>query len=141
MGMLLLSVSHLSTRWVGLDRSVRWLRWCGERARRANHVDDHPLPAPTVAHKALRGLSYLPMRIECLEQSLAIWYDLNRHGHPAELKIGVRTAPQSAHAWVTCGDQTYVHAPGLEEYTVISSYPAWDTDANDTKEDDTNKSS
>lgn len=107
---------------MGIDRSARWLRWCGQRlwAPRARSK-----PAPELARRALGGLGWLPMRIECLDQSLAIWYRLNRHGYPAELKIGMRLTPLSGHAWVECEDQTYVPTPGLEDFTVVASYPAW----------------
>lgn len=38
----------------------------------------------------------------CLEQSLALWFLLQRQGIPAQLRIGVRKLPEKfeAHAWV-----------------------------------------
>jgi len=122
MGMILLSMSHICARWAGIDRTVRWLSWLGQRTRKRQ---PGLITAPILAEKALSGMAYLPMRIECLEQSLAVWYQLNRYGHPAELKIGMRITPLSGHAWVVCEDQTYVQTPGLEDFTVVANYPPW----------------
>lgn len=122
MGVILLSMSHLSARWAGIDRTVRWMSWLGKRTRKHRA---RSIAAPIIADKALSGMTYLPMRIECLEQSLAVWYQLNRHGHPAELRIGMRITPLSGHAWVVCNDQTYVQMPGLEDFTVVANYPPW----------------
>lgn len=122
MGMFLLSLSRLSTRWMGPDRSVRFFKRCGQLVPRRSAKK---LSAAVVAQHALSGLGYVPMKIECLEQSLAVWYSLNRHGYPAELKIGMRLTPLSGHAWVVCEDTVFVHTSGLEDFTVVASYPAW----------------
>lgn len=123
MGVMLLSMSHLCSRWAGLDRTARWLQWLGQRTRVRR---PQAVQASTLAQGALSGMGYLPMRIECLDQSLAIWYQLNRHGYRAELRIGMRITPLSGHAWVVCDDQVYVHTPGLEDFSLVASYPAWD---------------
>ena len=121
MSAVVLSLSHLSTRFLGLDRTVRLAHWLGKRARpRAGAA-----PAQAVAARALRGLNVLPKRIECLDQAIAVWFSLNRHGYPAALKVGMRLSPLSGHAWVTCGEEVFVVTPGLEDFTVVAAYDPW----------------
>lgn len=123
MSVLLLSLSHLSSRVLGIDRTVRMFHWLGDKARVRRRPD---MPTPwVVAERALRGLNTLPLRIECLDQAIAVWFSLNRHGHPASLNIGMRLTPLSAHAWVTCGNEMFVVTPGLEDFTVVAAYDPW----------------
>ena len=123
MSAAVLSLSHLSTKLFGIDRTVQMFHWLGERTR----VKPRPEPtsAQDVAARALRGLHALPMRIECLDQAIAVWFSLNRHGHPASLKIGMRLSPLSGHAWVTCGDAVFVTTPGMEDFSVVAAYDPW----------------
>ena len=123
MSAAILSLSHISTRLMGIDRTVRLFQWLGRVSRvRAGAAKK---PAADLADRALRGLNILPMRVECLDQAIAVWFSLNRHGHPAALKIGMRLSPLSGHAWVTCAEQTFVVTPGLEDFTVIAAYDPW----------------
>lgn len=123
MSAAILSLSHLLTRLFGIDRTVRVFHWLGERTR----VKRSPqrVSAQDVAARALCGLNALPMRIECLDQAIAVWFSLNRHGHPAALKIGMRLSPLSGHAWVTCGDDVFVTTPGMEDFSVVAAYDPW----------------
>lgn len=121
----LLSLSHLSTKLFGIDRTVRMFQWLGERTRVKPRPDR--TPAQDIAARALRGLNALPMRIECLDQAIAVWFSLNRHGHPAFLKIGMRLSPLSGHAWVTCGDEVFIKTPGMEDFSVVAAYDPFAT--------------
>lgn len=123
MSAAVLSLSHLSTKLFGIDRTVQMFHWLGERMRVKPRSD--PAPARDVAARALRGLNALPMRIECLDQAIAVWFSLNRHGHPASLKIGMRLSPLSGHAWVTCGDDVFITTPGMEDFSVVAAYDPW----------------
>jgi hypothetical protein len=123
MSAIVLSFTHLSTRLMGIDRTVRMFHWLGEKMRVRPAADRKD--AREVAERALRGLNVLPMRIECLDQAIAVWSSLNRHGYPASLKIGMRLSPLSSHAWVTCQDETFVVTPGMEDFTVIAAYEPW----------------
>jgi hypothetical protein len=123
MSAMVLSLSHLSTKLFGIDRTVRMFHWLGERTKVSKPSDK--MPAQEVAERALRGLNILPMRIECLDQAIAVWFSLNRHGHPANLKIGMRLSPLSGHAWVTCGDEVFVTTPGMEDFTIVAAYDPW----------------
>lgn len=122
MSAALLILCHLSTKLLGLDRTVVMFRWLGHRMaiRRLE-----ARPTDRIAEGALRGLDSLPMAIECLDQAIAVWFALNRHGHPASLKIGMRLSPLSGHAWVTCGEEIFVYTPGLEDFTVVAAYAPW----------------
>ena len=123
MSVAVLALSHLSTRLLGIDRTVGMFHWLGARTRRTPRPG--PEAARAVAARALRGLDVLPLRIECLDQAIAVWFSLNRHGHLASLKIGMRLSPLSSHAWVTCGDDVFVRTPGLEDFTVVAAYEPW----------------
>ena len=122
MSVVLLSLSHLSTRTLGLDRTVRMFHWLGRKTAAGRR---QAAPTGQVAARALRGLDSLPMPIECLDQAIAVWFALNRHGHSASLKIGMRLSPLSGHAWVTCGEEVFVDTPGLEDFAVVAAYPPW----------------
>jgi hypothetical protein len=62
----------------------------------------------------------IPGRIECLEQSLALWYVLRRRGVAAELTFGMRQYPFGAHAWVT-----YRGEPLNEDREALRHYVAF----------------
>ena len=118
----ILCLSHFSTKLFGIDRTINFFRWLG-RARGAGHAPD--ATAEDLAGRAIRGMQLLPLRIECLDQAVATWYVLNRHGHPASIRIGMRLSPLSGHAWVICNEQTFIWTPGMEDFTVVASYPPW----------------
>ena len=118
----ILCLSHFSTKLFGIDRTIHFFRWLG-RARGPGRSPD--ATAEDLAGRALRGMQLLPLRIECLDQAVATWYVLNRHGHPASIRIGMRLSPLSGHAWVICNEQTFIKTPGMEDFTVVASYPPW----------------
>jgi hypothetical protein len=118
----ILCLSHFSTKLFGIDRTITFFRWLG-RARGPGRSPD--ATAEDLAGRAIRGMQLLPLRIECLDQAVATWYVLNRHGHPASLRIGMRLSPLSGHAWVMCNEQTFIWTPGMEDFTVVASYPPW----------------
>lgn len=121
MSTLVLCLSHFSTKLFGIDRTVTLFRWLG----RLPGLGRTGLSVEELADRAVRGMQLLPLRVECLDQAIVTWYALNRHGHPAALQIGMRLTPLSGHAWVTCGQQTFVKTPGMEDFTIVASYPPW----------------
>jgi hypothetical protein len=56
-----------------------------------------------VARGVVAAAVFCPGRVECLEQSMALYFLLRRHGVAAELRFGMRTMPFAAHAWVMHG--------------------------------------
>jgi len=117
----ILCLSHFSTKLFGIDRTVTLFRWLG----RIRGPGPSNANAQHLADRAIRGMQLLPLRIECLDQAVATWYVLNRHGHPAFLAIGMRLSPLAGHAWVICNEQSFVRTPGMEDFTVVASYPPW----------------
>lgn len=55
-----------------------------------------------VARMVAAAARYMPLRTNCLEQSLVLWWLLKRHGIAAVLKIGAKKEASrfEAHAWV-----------------------------------------
>jgi hypothetical protein len=53
-----------------------------------------------LARGVVTAAVFCPGRVECLEQSMALYYLLRCRGVAAELRFGVRTMPFAAHAWV-----------------------------------------
>lgn len=125
MSTLVLCLSHFSTKLFGIDRTVAFFRWLG----RSFGLGRPGRSAEELAERAVSGMQLLPLRVECLDQAIVTWYALNRHGHPACLRIGMRLTPLSGHAWVTCREQTFVKTPGMEDFTVVASYPPWSEEA------------
>lgn len=117
----LLCLSYLSTKMLGLDRTVSLFARMGRGRPRASAEGT----AQSHADGVTRGMQFLPLRIECLDQAIVTWYRLNRHGHPATLNIGMRLTPVSGHAWVICDEAVFVHTPGLEDFTVVATYAPW----------------
>lgn len=117
----LLCLSYACTKAFGLDRTVTMFRRLG-RSRPSSPPRDR---ASDHADRVVRGMQFLPLRIECLDQAIVTWYLMNRHGHPAALNIGMRLTPVSGHAWVTCGHDVFIRIPGIEDFTVVATYPPW----------------
>jgi hypothetical protein len=83
---------------LGFARTMRFIEWLvGGRGESVvppdGWVDD-------VARGVVTAAVFCPGRVECLEQSMVLYYLLRRHGVAAELRFGVRTNPFAAHAWV-----------------------------------------
>jgi hypothetical protein len=121
MNIFVLCFSYVSTKLFGIDRTAGVLKWLGRVFAKRSTA----LSADTVAERAVRGMHLLPLQVECLDQAMATWFALNRHGYPAALKIGMRLSPLSGHAWVTCHQDTFVTTPGMEDFTEVASYAPW----------------
>ncbi|MCP3717877.1 lasso peptide biosynthesis B2 protein [Paraburkholderia sp. CNPSo 3281] len=67
---------------------------------------------------------WCPLKITCIQMSLAIARDLRKHGCPAQIVIGVRPHPFVAHAWVEVGGHIYGDEQDLNScYAVIYKSP------------------
>jgi hypothetical protein len=103
----------------GAGRTLRWIESRGHRAAL------HPLESLTeldrVARTTALAAGLLPGRMECLEQSLALWYLLRRRGADVELKFGMRQFPFAAHAWVTYHGEPLNESPeALAHYVAFT---------------------
>ncbi|PYN91815.1 MAG: lasso peptide biosynthesis B2 protein [Candidatus Rokuibacteriota bacterium] len=72
---------------------------------------------PRIAWAVSVTSRYLPLAKNCLVQALVAHTLLERHGHPASLRIGVDATgdrPFRAHAWVESRGRVIVGASGRE---------------------------
>jgi transglutaminase superfamily protein len=74
----------------------------------------------TAARTVLAAAVMIPGRIECLEQSLALWYLLRCRGVGVEIVFGMRQYPFGAHAWVS-----YRGEPLNEDREALRQYAAF----------------
>lgn len=96
---MLVAASDLALRTLGLRRSVALARRLARRQRFEKTGWDRPLVLET-ARRVATAAAFYPGRAQCLEQSLALFVLLRRRGIAADLKIGVKPFPFTAHAWV-----------------------------------------
>lgn len=85
---------------------LRSLRLCGEERF-----------AEVVARLINSAARYSPVTVNCLPQSLFVWWMLRREGIEAELRIGVRKERQTveAHAWVELSGQVLNDRADVEQ--------------------------
>lgn len=103
---------------IGFARTLRFLTW---RIRDLVASVDPDAATLNASARAIVAVAILiPGRIECLEQSLALWYLLRRRGVGAELTFGMRQYPFGAHAWVT-----YRGEPLNEDREALRHYVAF----------------
>lgn len=103
---------------IGFARTLRVLEWRIRHGIATIEPDQATLNAS--ARSVVAAAVLLPGRIECLEQSLALWYLLRRRGVGAELTFGMRQYPFGAHAWVT-----YRGEPLNEDREALRHYVAF----------------
>ena len=103
---------------LGFARTLRLLQWRLRHVVASTDPDAATLDAS--AHAIVAAAVLIPGRIECLEQSLALWYLLRRRNVGAELAFGMRQYPFGAHAWVT-----YRGEPLNEDREALRHYVAF----------------
>lgn len=110
----------LTATWLGL-RVFGFRRWKEFVARQteASPGTRTGLHSPEISAKRIVNLQdgvvrNLFFKTNCLEQSLVLWQLLQRHGFPAELKIGARkeAGQFEAHAWVELNGQALNNEDG-----------------------------
>ena len=103
---------------IGFARTHSFLQWRVRDLSATTEPDAATLDAS--ARSIVAAAILIPGRIECLEQSLALWYLLRRRGVSAELTFGMRQYPFGAHAWVT-----YRGEPLNEDREALRHYVAF----------------
>jgi Transglutaminase-like superfamily len=83
---------------LGFARMRRIIEWLV--AGRGASVEPGGAWIDALARGVVTAAVFCPGRVECLEQSMALYYLLRQRGIAAELRFGVRTMPFAAHAWV-----------------------------------------
>lgn len=95
--MLAITMVWAGLRVVGFRRSQRTAGWVARRARRAATIGQ----VRTVLDAVDAGAAWLPLRVACLERSLAAVLLLAVHRRGITWCVGVRTPPLAMHAWLS----------------------------------------
>lgn len=104
---------------LGFSRTLRTLEHRAFRIHSGSNADRPTLEA--VAQTVSAAAVMLPGRIECLEQSLTLWYVLRRRGIDVDLVFGMRQYPFRAHAWVSFhGEPLNEDREGLSQYVAFA---------------------
>jgi hypothetical protein len=103
---------------LGFARTLRLLE--SRIGTHAPIVDAAPSALDAAARSVVAAAIMIPGRIECLEQSLALWYLLRRRGVSVDLVFGMRQYPFGAHAWVS-----YRGEPLNEDREALRHYVAF----------------
>jgi hypothetical protein len=104
--------------------------WVVTRMAAWRGSEDPRSDAAVAAHQAVvavdRAGRRLPLRLVCLQQSLAVQWMLRRRGHPALLHYGVRSDDQgiSAHAWVSLAGRILIGEAEAGTYACVATFPA-----------------
>jgi Transglutaminase-like superfamily len=115
---LTLLAVKLMLRTIGFARTLRLLeRRIGTGAP---VIDPAPGALDAAARSVVAAAVLIPGRVECLEQSLSLWYLLRRRGVGADLVFGMRQYPFGAHAWVS-----YHGEPLNEDREALRHYVAF----------------
>ncbi len=116
---LLLSIVRLGLCALSFQ-TVRHL--LGLLARLPRRVNTRPLPPERVAWAMAVAARHTPGTWTCLVQALALQLLLRRHGHTAELRLGVARLASgefAAHAWVECAGQIVAGDAERAEFTAL----------------------
>jgi hypothetical protein len=87
---------RIALRTARFDRITSAVRWLAGTTRRDATRDD----LLRVLQAVDAGASWLPVRIACLERSLTAVVLLATHRSGVTWRMGVRTPPVAAHAWL-----------------------------------------
>ena len=101
-----LAGTRIGLRMVGLRRWKTALAHVTPRLPRAGSQQPEIAAAQRVARIQEAVSRHLIWRASCLERSLVLWWQLERRGIAAEIRIGARKEAGrfEAHAWVELGD-------------------------------------
>lgn len=118
----ILPVVALSLRFTGINRTKNFLsKFIPDHTRdNDQNIQDQGL-AQTITHMVSVAARYVPLKANCLRQSLVIWWLLARHGLESEIRFGVKTNPAeefAAHAWVECDGVNLSDSDALQKLVV-----------------------
>lgn len=114
--------AFLGTKFWGLESTVQAFKTWGMKIPVRGLTKGSP---DTIWRSCQASYRWLPFPIRCLDQSIVIWFALNRQGFPAEMKIGMTVTPMESHAWVECLGKVYVDIANLKDFHVLNSYGPW----------------
>ena len=102
----LLAALQISLYFVGFRRTYQTLQKVPRSHAMASPQTEDISPLVNTTVRMVRAAArYGIGRPTCLEESLILWFLLQRQGIPAQLRIGARKLDKEfeAHAWVECG--------------------------------------
>jgi len=120
--------------WLALFRLVILLlpfRWIAPRLGRhmeeSGEADDddaaHRELVPRVGWAVAAAARHVPWQAVCLPQAMAAKAMLRRRGVDSTLYLGVvRDREMMAHAWLRVGGRIVTGGPGVDRYTVVSTF-------------------
>lgn len=117
---VVLPLISLGLRFRGFLKTRAFLEKHLSPPKRPLHATNPDLIVRMVRAAVRHGLSHPT----CLQESLALWWLLGRHGITSELRVGVRkeAAKFEAHAWVECGGVALNEPEAMHEH-----YSAFDS--------------
>ena len=120
--------------------------WFVPFRRLAAHLGDEMVESPAVDTEGLRAAALpigwavrtlgrrLPWMSQCLVQSVAVTWMLQRRRIPSTLYFGLakeeETSGLKAHAWVRSGTKILTGAKQHDEFTVVATFAATELNAN-----------
>lgn len=115
----LLLLAFAGTKYLGPEKTTEAFKRLAS-ARRLLRLDGRARSREQVKRRIERGLRWLPLPVECLDQAIVTWYLMNLKGHPATLRIGMRLSPMFGHAWVESNGEIFGGVPGIEDMAIVS---------------------
>ena len=113
-----LAMGGLPVTMIGLrSRGLRrWYGWLSNRPVSPSPPSNPHRRAKEIAHLIKLVCQQGPLRPNCLDRSLLLWWVLRRRGMVADLRIGVRRGEADgleAHAWLEFGGQVLNDRPDV----------------------------
>lgn len=115
-------ISFLFSKFLGLDKTVRFFRWGGTLLQ---PFLSHTRSEDQIELELKKALEKVPLAAKCLDQAIVTWTVLNFHRYPAQLKIGLSITPLESHAWVMVRERIFVDSYNLADLTVVAEYGSW----------------
>lgn len=114
------ATATVALRSLRLHRIERLTRWANCRARPAATVRE----VLELLDAIDRTSRWLPARVACLERSLAVVLWCGLHRRAVCWRMGVRTPPFAAHAWVEVAGQPVGELVSVQSYLPILTIDA-----------------
>jgi hypothetical protein len=115
--LILLPLVALALRLQGLQATQRWLTGISTRSSGSTEID--PRQRAWITTKMVgRATHYQRWWVNCLKQSLVLWFLLHRQGIIGDLRIGVHKSTEgfTAHAWVEYDGDALNESPDINQY-------------------------
>lgn len=116
---LTVAVRWAGPRAEGMKRMLRLLE-CAHRATR-QHAD--PEDAHAAVQSIRRAARWLPVRVACLEESVAAVLALALSRQAVTWCHGIANDPYTLHAWIMCNGEPVAEPASTSRYTILRTIP------------------